>query len=273
MGLADIIRKHGIKLTAGIPYSACKLTRPYIADRFGFEPASVYVGLIPYLTKEYYYAPRKTVSAYASGYDYHRFIDICGNQIVAEAKERFPEASFAVCGDRSPIDERAAAAAAGLGVIGQNGLLITRSYSSYVFIFEIFTDLPADTEPQVPESCIGCGKCRDACPALRENCDCLSSLTQKKGELTAREREIIRSNGYIWGCDVCQEVCPYTELAVKNGTVFTDIPFFLENVNPAPTRTDLDDDAEFQRRAYSWRGKPVVLRNLDVIEESFHSQK
>ena len=263
--LREIIKRQGIPLAAGIPFSACTVTRPHLLNRFGFAPKSVYIGLIPYLTEDYYYAPRKTVSAYASGYDYHLFIDKTGEAILKEAKDAFPGSSFYVCGDKSPIDERRAAACAGLGVLGENGLLITKDYSSYVFIFEVFSDAEPDSEPVPAASCPGCGRCRLACPALKENSECLSSLTQRKLPPDENERRIISECGTVWGCDVCQEVCPFTEEAVRAGTIFTSIDFFRENIRPAPEIVDILDDGDFQKRAYSWRGRKVILRNLEII--------
>ena len=266
--LSEIIKARGIPRVAGIPWNTCVVTRQYLADRLGFVPRSVYIGIIPYLTEEYVNSPRRTVSAYAAGYDYHLFIKETGQLIVEDAKAAFPGANFAVFGDRSPIDERRAAAAAGLGVLGKNGLLITPGYSSYVFLFEIISDIEPDTVPREPGNCPGCGACINSCPSLREGRECLSSLTQKKGGLTPDEEDFIRRNGSVWGCDVCQEVCPLTKRAIESGSAFTNIDFFKKNVRTAPGISDIEDASDFAKRAYSWRGKDVILRNMRITGEA-----
>ena len=113
------MNRHGIE-AAGIPFGSCRLTRGYKLRKIGFEPRSVYFGLIPYYTHECD-LPR-SVSAYAVSKDYHLFIEEAGALITEEAKAVFPGAGFAVFGDSSPFDERDGAARAGLGVSGRNGI-------------------------------------------------------------------------------------------------------------------------------------------------------
>lgn len=264
MTLTEIMKKHGIQ-AAGIPFGSCRLTRGYKLRRVGFEPRSVYFGLIPYYTRECD-LPR-SVSAYAVSKDYHLFIEETGALIEKEAKEAFPGAGFAVFGDSSPFDERDGAARAGLGVIGRNGMLITEKYSSYVFIFEIVSDVPPDREPVEPGRCPGCGRCAAACPFGMTGENCLSAITQKKGGLDEKEKETVLRYGSVWGCDICQEVCPYTAAAKKAGTIYTDIPFFTGTALRFPDEKTLADSDDFAQRAYSWRPKDVILRNIRLFEE------
>ena len=170
---------------------------------------------------------------------------------------------------RSPINERDAAAMAGLGIIGDKGMLITEKYSSYVFLGEIITDIPTTASPSPIERCIGCGACKKACPMDKIGV-CLSSLTQKKGILTPDEEQAILSFGSAWGCDICQEVCPYTKRAMESGTIYTSIEYFQKELIPLLKREDIDkmSDTEFSQRAYSWRGKAVISRNLTLTESS-----
>ena len=138
----------------------------------------------------------------------------------------------------------------------------------YVFIGEIITDAVLPSFAIEIKHCINCKKCIDACPVNIEIDKCLSALTQKKGELTAFEQEAIKSHGFAWGCDKCQTACPYTVNAIKNNTIYTDVEFFNENLTPYLTHEDVENMSEndFSERAYSWRGKAVIERNLKILE-------
>ncbi|MCQ2426922.1 MAG: hypothetical protein MJ137_00785 [Clostridia bacterium] len=266
-GVIRIMQKYGIK-AAGIPIESCRLTRAYKLQQAGFEPRSVCMGIIPY------YTPAcdgdRTVSAYAVSRDYHLFIKEIGEIIIDEAKRLYPSSGFAVFGDNSPIDERDAAAKAGLGIIGRNGMLITEEYSSYVFLFELITDLLPHTPSDEPRYCAHCGHCKAACPYGFEN-GCLSAVTQKKGSLTPEEERMVLKYGSVWGCDICQEVCPHTEKAREAGTIYTPIEFFYDNPIPSPTAETLADAEDLKTRAYSWRPVSVILRNIELMEKNRHN--
>ena len=102
----------------------------------------------------------------------------------------------------------------------------------------------------------------------RPKSECLSAITQKKGELTEAEKQLILENGSLWGCDICQNVCPYTETAIKNGTIYSNVDFFKENRMSFLSSAMIDNmsEEEFVSRAYSWRGKNTVKRNLNILE-------
>ena len=262
--LCDIVRAAGVPDAAHLPLSACRMTRSYLADRLPFRAQSVCIGILPYCTEAALNDPCRNVSVYAAPQDYHIYIRELGERILTEAARTFPEAHFAVFGDHSPIDEIHAAAAAGLGILGDNGLLITERYSSFVFLFEILTDLPSDAAGREVRRCEHCGRCGEICPAGRNPELCLSALSQKKGTLTGSEAALLRNNRTVWGCDLCQTVCPHTEAARKSGTLFTQISFFRTNIITQITPETIENTADFSRRAYSWRKKETVLRNLQL---------
>ena len=159
-------------------------------------------------------------------------------------------------------------------MIGDNGMLITPKHSSYVFLGEIITDIPTTATPYPIKHCNGCGACKRACP-MEKIGGCLSALTQKKGELSPAEEQAILEFGSVWGCDICQEVCPHTQKAISEGTIYTDIEYFKTALLPSLTRSALDEmtDLEFSRRAYSWRGRAVIGRNLDLIKKTTKADK
>ncbi len=261
--ISQALKRAGLRLFAPIPLSACRITRPYLLERAGLEGRTVYICALPYLTRE----PLGNLSAYAAVIDYHLVWREIFEGVISELEKSLPEHKFVGFSDHSPIDERDAALKAGLGVLGENGMVITEEYSSYIFLGELITDARVDCRVQAVGHCEGCLSCRAACPK-DELGECLSSVTQKKGELTEREAEAIARHGSAWGCDICQRVCPHTLRAIERGSAYTDIARFLTDIVPTLDRELLSamSDAEFAERAYSWRGRETVLRNISILE-------
>ena len=267
ISIFDILAEQGIENSAAIALRDCNITRQYKLDRVGFSDMnalSAVIMAVPYLIP----AECRNISAYAASRDYHLFFKELFATVIPKLKKAFPSYNFVGFADDSPIDERNAAAMAGLGIIGENGLLITPKHSSYVFLGEIITDMPLNTVKHEIVMCEGCGACKKACPKNSIGA-CLSELTQKKGALTESERQSIAEYGIVWGCDICQEVCPHTKSAVSCGSIYTDIPFFKDSVIPHLSSDLLNnmDDEEFSKRAYSWRKRATVTRNLYIIED------
>ncbi len=271
--LYDILQISGIEYARALPLYACTVKKQYLLERLPFTAKTALMGLIPYYPEEYDAAEKKTVSVYAAAKDYHLFVKRLQENAAPEIEKAYPGFHFAFFTDRSPIDERDAAARAGLGIIGRNGLLINEKHSSFVFIFEIITDLETDFCGAEPEYCENCGLCGKACPAGGDMTLCLSSLTQKKGALTGDEQQQILKSGCAWGCDLCQEVCPHTKKAREAGTLYTDIPFFRENLIFTPDKDSISDEKDFGERAYSWRGADTILRNIKLLDNHGNHNK
>ncbi len=266
--IKKILRQYGIDEVSFIPIGLCHVTREYKLEKCGLtDPERLFaiIFTIPYYTEH----EIKNISSYAVARDYHLFCKELFDKVLPKLQMLFPDNKFAGFSDDSPIDEQHAAAMSGLGIIGKNGMLITEKHSSYVFLAEIITDLEIKTNTEYEIiNCEDCGSCRLACPAA-ECGECLSSITQKKGELSDIEKRSIKKYGSAWGCDICQEVCPHTALARERGTLCTDIEFFKTGLLPQITYKDIDDmsDSDFSSRAYSWRKKRTILRNLKILEE------
>lgn len=223
---------------------------------FPFTPVSVIAAVFPYKTPA---SGDENLCLYARVPDYHI---VLGNRLKSACEallEAFPENHFLPFVDSSVISEVAAALRCGLGVLGKNRLLITPKYGSYVFIGAILTDLKLDFCNQPVAFCPDCGHCIAACPTgtLSGKGDCLSFITQKKGVLTDYETDLIRKNGLAWGCDVCQNVCP-----LNADAAFTDLPEFTSGIKRRICAKDLDD---LTGRAYGWRGREVLERNLKIL--------
>lgn len=225
-------------------------------------------------------APRRAFSRYAWGMDYHRVL--AGRLTPAADLLRAAGAHAAVLVDASPVPERAAALFSGVGLLGDHGLVIVPPYGSYVFLGTIATDAPGLDVPVMQEGpiarCTHCGACHAACPsgALGEDGfqkeRCLSHISQKKGDLSEEERALLRENGCLWGCDACQEACPYNRAPRE-----TEIPEFRKALIQSIPRELLEglSNRAFERlygtRAFAWRGPGVLRRNLNVLDEGPNS--
>lgn len=274
--MKNFLKENGIEQCSLIPLERCKVIKEYLLTKNGLgKDSSVLMMLIPYRHEK---SP-VNLSVYASVKDYHLFVNSLAEKIEAFVKNRFPDSVFKMFADHSPIDEVHAACISGLGFIGDNGLLINKKYSSFVFLAECITNLTPDdlgidyAEDVGVTECMHCKKCADACPAgcIKKTSDsalpksqCLSAITQKKGELTKEEIKMMLDSGCIWGCDICQNACPYT----KNAE-YTPIEFFKTDVITELNSQMLNSfsDEEFNARPFSWRGKGVIGRNVALYEE------
>lgn len=263
-----LLAAEGITLVAPLSLSACRITKPYLLAREGIEDGSVFVFAVPYYTTECAQSARN-ISAYAVSRDYHLYFGELFARVLPALREAFPENRFAGFTDHSPIAEGEAAVRAGLGYYGKNHLFLTDAYSSYVFLGEIITDAILNAPAREARACMECGACLAACPVTGDVSRCLSALTQKKGDFTDEERARLLAHGCAWGCDICQEACPVTRRAKASGSIYTAIPFFTEQTTPHLTTETVQNMSEddFAARAYSWRGKATLLRNLAILEK------
>ena len=257
-----------------IPLSMCRITRLYLLDRAHIPTSGTAILFpIPYVVSSDVDDARRNVSLYAVPEDYHVYVRELGDTLLPLLNTHFPDYRFALFSDHSPIAEVDAAARSGLGLLGNNHLLITPTWGSYVFIAEILTDMPYDEVtniplcdiPPMPPRCKGCGVCTNACPAQHAPDEsCLSALTQKKGGLSEDEQAALKHHPLVWGCDLCQTVCPYNRRVED-----TPIPFFRERRLSRLNLSAIEamSDAEFSRRAYAWRGRSVIERNLHIKKD------
>ncbi len=212
-----------------------------------------------------YYAGQKTtnLSVYAQPLDYHRYVSQLEERLKTYWEEKGKTSSLRVFADTSPVDERQGALTAGLGVRGKNGLLIHPKYGSFVFIGVVFLTEEMGKEVICEEKrCLDCGACERICPTgaildfKREKC--LSAITQKK-KLTLEEEGLLCKADCKWGCDLCQNVCP-----MNRNVAETPISFFRENRVERLTLEGISEAEErFRSRAYSWRGREILKRNLE----------
>ena len=180
---------------------------------------SVVAILVPY-SSERPPAPARALSThiarYALGDDYHDVLDRILRKLEEVISGAAPDSKTWRYVDTGPLSDRASAAQAGLGWIGRNGMLIHEEHGSYFFIGTLLTSLQHDIATElVADRCGTCTLCVDACPtnAILPNRtvaseDCISYGTiEHRGELPVHLGDHLQGNAF--GCDICQEVCPW----------------------------------------------------------------
>ena len=163
------------------------------------------------------------LSKYAYGKDYHFVMKEKMFLLFDYIKSKHPEAAGRVFVDSAPVLDRAWAKQAGLGWIGKNSMLISRTSGSFVFIGEIILNLELENN-QIPESdfCGSCTRCIEACPTQAildgrtiDSDKCISYQTiENRGEISTEIEGRLR--GRVFGCDICQDVCPWNRKAEKH---------------------------------------------------------
>ena len=199
------------------------------------------------------------IARYARGRDYHRVMKRRMRRMVLDLIERISD-QFAARWyvDDGPMLDRAAAARAGLGWFGKNGNILNSTYGSWLLLGQILTDLPLTTDPPLAKTCGQCARCIPACPTdaivapyVVDNRRCISYLTiEHKGAIPTEFRAAM--GNWVFGCDICQEVCPVNRKAKATGD-----PNFGRTDLSAVDLIELLDltDEQFRRR---FAGTPVM---------------
>lgn len=251
----------------------CPFTAADVEERLRgtteFTPKSAIVCLFPYYIE---HSGPSNLSRYTWGTDYHLVINEYLEKLIEKLQKMNTSAQFSIHCDTSPLADRYMAYLAGLGFYGKNNCFISPKWGSYVMIGTILTTLEFEPNTPLGQSCMGCNRCITACLGQCLGHDefkydtCKSYLTQKKGDLTNEEETIIGKTPLVFGCDVCQEVCPHNQSIPA-----TPIPEFQHvepyiDINEIETLTNKEFKAKYGHRAFSWRGKKILIRNQNIIE-------
>lgn len=159
------------------------------------------------------------ISKYAYGEDYHEVIKDILKGMVAELQEEIGEFGFRVFVDSAPVLEKAWARKSGLGWVGKNANLITKKHGSFYFLAEIICDLELEPDLAVTDHCGSCRACIDACPTqaivsdrIVDGSKCISYATiELKNEIPDYFNG--KMDDWMFGCDVCQDVCPWNRFS------------------------------------------------------------
>jgi len=166
---------------------------------------------------------RAQIARYAWGDDYHDVVGARLEALLAWMRDASPapfEARAYV--DTGPVQERVYAQYAGLGWIGKNTCVISPTLGSWIFLAEIVCSVPLEVDVPAFDQCGDCSLCLEACPTqalvapgVLDSTKCVSYLTiELRGDMPAAQREAVGS--HIYGCDVCQEVCPWNAVAPRS---------------------------------------------------------
>jgi epoxyqueuosine reductase len=239
------------------------------------DPSKLLKGLHTIISLAYPYPASKpstpdgyTVSRYSTPQeeDYHLRLKRSGKQLCTFITEIFPESKSRVYVDSAPILERSFAEISGIGFIGKNNMLIIPGYGSYCFLVEILTTaqfaIPS-IEPQIKNKCGSCTRCIDMCPtrALKapfciDVSKCLSYLTIEAKDTIDKETAEKMGNTFF-GCDVCQEVCPFNK---KESSVVA-----LPPTKEILKMTEIDFQTIFRKTAFERAGLDKLKNNIRVL--------
>jgi epoxyqueuosine reductase len=181
--------------------------------------SAVVVALNYYTPHEHSDNPGK-VSRYAWGDDYHEVVGDKLRQLLSWIKGCWPDAEGKVCVDIQPAMDKAWAVRAGLGWLGKHSNVITEEYGSWVFIGQLLLNLDLEyTVDNVADQCGSCTLCLDACPTsaivqpyVVDSRKCISYATIESRAPEMDEEIATKLEGWLYGCDICQDVCPWNQM-------------------------------------------------------------
>lgn len=203
----------------------------YLADHLDMrlDPARLMPGAKSVVSLAYnYFRPEDElslpylISAYAQGRDYHRVLRKKLSELVEALHHELGRFESRICVDSAPITEKTWAAEAGLGWIGKNSLLVMPRAGSFHFLAELVVDLELEYDSPIGNHCGVCRECMDACPTgaiiepyVVDARKCISYMTiEMRSDIPESMKG--RYDKWIFGCDICQRVCPFNRFATSH---------------------------------------------------------
>jgi len=216
------------------------------------------------------------ISRYAWGDDYHDIVQRKLKLLWNWMEKQFPGIEGRYYVDTGPVMEKVWAERAGIGWIGKHTNLITQDLGSWIFLGEIISTLPLDPDQPATDHCGTCTLCIEACPTgaitdpyVVDSNRCLSYLTiEHHGQVDPGLAG--KTEGWIYGCDICQDVCPWNERFAQQTREFSFEP---REPNRSPLLQDWESMSEDEFRRM-FRGSPIkrtkhagLMRNVKMAME------
>ena len=237
---------------------------------------SVITLLLNYYPEENHDNNTAKISKYAYGKDYHDVIREKLNQFIDLIKLNIGEIHGRGFVDSAPVLERAWAQRSGLGWIGKNGNLINKQMGSFFFIATLITDLDLQAdEPFANDFCGTCTRCIDACPTdailpgkVVDGSRCISYFTIELKDTLIPQEMKGKFENWMFGCDICQNVCPWNRFAKPTNEIeFTPLPgLFNISTKEWETMTEEKFRQLFRQSPLSRSKLKGIQRNLKFLK-------
>lgn len=248
-----------------------KRTNPQLLVK---DAKSVILVLLNYFPEKYVFENKKIkISRYAFGKDYHKVIKKKLKFLLQRINDEIIPVNGRYFVDSAPLMERALARTAGLGWIGKNSLLLNHKLGSYFFIGSIIVDIELKYDTPINEFCGSCNRCIEACPTqaivdskVVDSRKCISYQTiENKG--TIPTHIVKHLNGWIFGCDICQEVCPWNKRAIPHKEPSFEPKLALIQNNDWENLSELTYNELFEGSAVKRAGYAGLMRNINSVSK------
>lgn len=229
--------------------------------------------LFNYYSEEKQNADAPKISKYAYGKDYHIVIKDKLHELLQVMNEQIGEIHGRAFVDSAPVLERAWAYKSGLGWIGKNAQLLRPQNGSFFFLAELIVDIELDADAPIKDYCGSCTRCMDACPTqaiigpkIVDGSKCISYFTIELKEAMPAEMQD-KLDGWMFGCDVCQDVCPWNRFSHPHSHKEMQPNTAILNMTEKEWKEITEDvfkdsfkDSPLQRAGYKG-----IKRNLDYL--------
>jgi len=212
------------------------------------------------------------VSKYAYGNDYHQVLKTRLSELAKFVNETSKDVHSKFFIDSAPVMEKAWAQKSGLGWIGKNCILINKNLGSFFFIGEIITNIELDYDSQVTNNCGSCNKCLDACPTKAliapyqlDASKCIAYATiESKGILGD---EFNSNKEWIFGCDICQDICPWNKMPKPTTVQEFKINEFINHAEDKDWEQiqEIDFNSIFRNSSIGRTGYLSLKRNIQKV--------